>query len=248
MEPSLITGDHVLVTKLIPGARLFNIFASMNNEQVTIYRTPGIRKIKRNDIIVYHFVHSRTWDKIEMHIMQYHIKRCIGLPGDTVVIQNGVYSVKGIDAPLGNRDSQHYVSEQDNSELPDEVFNTFPYDSIIGWNIKNFGPFYIPKKGDRIVMNRTNYILYKKAIEFEQKTHLEYRDSFVYLNNKPINEYLFQKNYYFTAGDRTEDSQDSRYWGLLPEEYIVGKAWIIWKSVDPYTDKFRWDRFLKRIK
>lgn len=49
------------------------------------------------------------------------------------------------------------------------------------------------------------------------------------------------------AGDKGENSQDSRYWGLLPEEYIVGKAWIIWKSVDPYTDAFRWGRFMKRI-
>ena len=49
------------------------------------------------------------------------------------------------------------------------------------------------------------------------------------------------------AGDRVEDSQDSRYWGLLPEDYIVGKAWIIWKSVDPHTGKFRWERFLKKI-
>lgn len=62
-----------------------------------------------------------------------------------------------------------------------------------------------------------------------------------------INGYRLRKNYYFMAGDNGMNSQDSRYWGMLPEEYIVGKAWIIWKSVDPYTDKFRWDRFLKVI-
>jgi signal peptidase I len=65
------------------------------------------------------------------------------------------------------------------------------------------------------------------------------------LNGKPLNTYQFQKNYYFMAGDQVEGSQDSRYWGLLPEEYIVGKAWIIRESTDPYTGKFKWDRFKK---
>ena len=84
-------------------------------------------------------------------------------------------------------------------------------------------------------------------IEWEQQKTLEYRDSAVYMNNQPIPYYQFQHNYYFMAGDKCENSQDSRYWGLLPEEYIVGKAWIVLKSTDPYTDTFRWERFLKVI-
>lgn len=67
------------------------------------------------------------------------------------------------------------------------------------------------------------------------------------LNGEPIREYRFLKNYYFMAGDKGLNSQDSRYWGLLPEEYIVGKAAFVWKSVDPYTGKLRWDRFMKKI-
>ena len=96
-------------------------------------------------------------------------------------------------------------------------------------------------------MNRTNYLLYRKLIEWEQKGSLKYQDSAVFLNGKTIESYRFQKNYYFMAGDKGANSQDSRYWGLLPEEYIVGKAVRIWKSVAPYTKKFRWDRFLKKI-
>ena len=96
-------------------------------------------------------------------------------------------------------------------------------------------------------MNRTNFVLYKKLIEWEQQGTLEYKDSTSFLNGKPIDVYRFLKNYYFMAGDNGMNSQDSRYWGMLPEEYIVGKAWIIWKSVDPYTEKFRWERFMKII-
>jgi signal peptidase I len=77
---------------------------------------------------------------------------------------------------------------------------------------------------------------------------LEYRDSVVYLAGKPIESYIFMKNYCFVAGDRAEDSQDSRYRGLFPEEYIVGKACLVWKSADPYTGKFRWERFLRIIR
>ena len=110
-----------------------------------------------------------------------------------------------------------------------------------GWN-------YVPKAGDEIEMDRTHYVLYKKVIEWEQRGTLTYRNSAVYLDGRPLPRYRFEKDYYFMGGDKAENSQDSRYWGLLPEEYIVGKVWKIWKSVDPYTDEFRWERFMKEVK
>lgn len=245
MEPELTTGDNVLVWKPTIGPRIFNLFASMRNEQTEIYRIPGFKKIKRNDILVFNFPHPNSWDKIEMHILKYYIKRCIGLPGDTLFIQNGYFHVQGVQAPLGNTNSQKQIATT--NKFGDGIYNSFPFDSVIGWNIKNFGPLYIPAKGDSIAMNQRNFQLYKKLIEWEQKESLQYKDSIAFLNGKPISGYRFLKNYYFMAGDNGMNSQDSRYWGLLPEEYIVGKAWIIWKSVDPYTDKFRWGRFLKVI-
>lgn len=245
MEPELTTGDNVLVWKPTIGPRIFNLFASMRNEQTEIFRIPGFKKIKRNDILVFNFPHPNSWDKIEMHILKYYIKRCIGLPGDTLSIQNGYFHVQGVQAPLGNTNSQKQIATT--NKFGDGIYNSFPFDSVIGWNIKNFGPLYIPAKGDSIAMNQRNFQLYKKLIEWEQKESLQYKDSIAFLNGKPISGYRFLKNYYFMAGDNGMNSQDSRYWGLLPEEYIVGKAWIIWKSVDPYTDKFRWGRFLKVI-
>lgn len=245
MEPGLTTGDNILVWKPTIGPRLFNLFASMRNEQTEIYRVPGFKHIKRNDILVFNFPHPNSWDKIEMHILKYYIKRCVGLPGDTLSIRNGFFQVEGLQTPLGNIDSQKRIAET--NDFQEGIYNSFPFDSIIGWNIKDFGPLYIPGKGDSISLDRTNFRLYKKPIEWEQQGKLEYKDSVVFLNGNPIAGYRFRKNYYFMAGDNGMNSQDSRYWGLLPEEYIVGKAWIIWKSVDPYTDKFRWERFLKVI-
>lgn len=246
MEPGLTTGDNVLVWKPTIGPRIFNLFASMRNEQTEIYRIPGFKKIKRNDVLVFNFIHPNGWNKIEMHILKYYIKRCVGLPGDTLSIRNGFYHISGLQpTTLGNISSQKKIATTD--KFHDGIFPSYPYDSIIGWNIKDFGPFYIPGKGDSVTLNRTNFLLYKKLIEWEQQSSLQYRDSIAFLNGNPMAGYRFRKNYYFMAGDNGMNSQDSRYWGLLPEEYIVGKAWIIWKSVDPYTEKFRWERFLKVI-
>ncbi len=245
MEPELTIGDNILVLKPTIGPRVFNLFASMRNEQTEIYRIPGIKKIQRNDILVFNFPHPNSWNKIEMHILKYYIKRCVGLPSDTLSIQNGFFHVKGIETSLGNMESQNKIATTEQFE--DGIFHSFPFDSIISWNIKDFGPLYIPGKGDSITLNQTNCRLYRKLIEWEQQGSLQYKDSTIFLNGTPINGYRFQKNYYFMAGDNGMNSQDSRYWGLVPEEYIVGKAWIIWKSVDPYTDKFRWNRFLKVI-
>ena len=245
MEPELTIGDNILVLKPTIGPRVFNLFASMRNEQTEIYRIPGIKKIQRNDILVFNFPHPNSWNKIEMHILKYYIKRCVGLPSDTLSIRNGFLHVKGIETSLGNMESQNKIATTEQFE--DGIFHSFPFDSIISWNIKDFGPLYIPGKGDSITLNQTNCRLYRKLIEWEQQGSLQYKDSTIFLNGTPINGYRFQKNYYFMAGDNGMNSQDSRYWGLLPEEYIVGKAWIIWKSVDPYTDKFRWNRFLKVI-
>lgn len=247
MEPVLVPGDRVVVNKMIPGARLFNLFSSIRGEQVTVYRMPGIGKLKRNDVIVFHFPHPHTWDKLEMHILKYYIKRCIGLPGDSVRIRDGRYQIEGISGYLGNREGQEELTGRCKASFRPEIFSAFPHDSTFNWTILNFGPLYLPKAGDSIPLNRVNYILYKQAIEWEQQKKLVFRDSVCYLQNISLTGYRFVKNYYFVAGDEMENSQDSRYWGILPEDFIVGKAWLIWRSVDPYTKKTNNRRFLKRI-
>ena len=247
MEPELVEGDFVAVWKPTLGARLFNLNATLRLEQTEIHRVPGLRGVRRGDVLVFNFPHPNGWDKIEMHILKYYIKRCIGLPGDTLSIRNGRFRINGTNEPLGNMDSQERIGRTLPGKFPDGVYKAFPFDSVISWNIRNFGPLYVPKAGDKVKMNRENYLLYRKLIAWEQKAEINYNDLTVFLNGEPIREYRFLKNYYFMAGDKGLNSQDSRYWGLLPEEYIVGKAAFVWKSVDPYTGQFRWDRFMKKI-
>ena len=247
MEPELIEGDAILIWKPTLGARLFNLQAAMQLKQVNIHRIPGFRKVKRNDVLVFNFPHPNGWDKIEMHILKYYIKRCIGLPGDTLSIQQGIFKVNKINMPLGNIKSEEKIGQTIPEDFPKGVYHSYPFDPAFNWNIQNFGPLYIPQAGDRLPMNRRNYLLYHKLIAWEQKTKIEYKDSIVFLNGKQIEDYCFQKNYYFMAGDKGMNSQDSRYWGLLPEEYIVGKATLVWKSVNPYNKEIRWDRLFKII-
>lgn len=237
MVPTLIPGDNIVVSKMIPGARLFNLFAALRDEEVEIKRMPGIRPVKHNDVLVFNFPHTGSWDTIHMDIRKYYVKRCIGLPGDTLVIDHSMYRIKGSDVSLGNREAQIRLSRQKDELLEEGVFRSFPYDSVSNWNIKNFGPLYIPKKDDRIVLTPENILLYRKLIAWERQTPEPVR---------PGDVYQFTHNYYFMAGDLVENSQDSRYWGLLPEDFIVGKAFFIWKSKMP-GGSFKWDRFFKII-
>ncbi|MBR5194085.1 MAG: S26 family signal peptidase, partial [Bacteroidaceae bacterium] len=117
----------------------------------------------------------------------------------------------------------------------------------VGWNIGEFGPLYILKEGSRVDLTVENALVYRKAIEWEQRKKLHIRGGSICLGDSIIKEYTFGKNYYFTAGDNVLSSQDSRYWGVLPEEYIVGKATRIFRSVHKHTGKERWKRFMKKI-
>jgi len=248
MEPAIIPGDYVLVNKLTYGTRIFDLFDAVEGKKVTIRRIPGLEKIRHNDVIIFHIPYPNTGNKIEMNMSKYFIKRCIGISGDTLCIVNGIYTVNSDrEKRLGNYSEQLILSSKMKEMLPDCVYKSFPWDSTFNWNIKNFGPIYIPKKGEHIVLDRTNSVVYKKIIEWEKGYFLTFQNDTLLDNGKPLSAYTFYHNYYFMGGDKVENSQDSRYWGLLPDDLIVGKAWLIWKSVDISSGRFRWDRFLKKI-
>lgn len=250
MEPALVPGDRILVNKWVMGARVFNVWESMDGKEVRIWRLPGYSRIKRNDVIVFNFPHHHRWDSISMDIMAYYVKRCVALPGDTFEIRDGYNKVRGYDGMLGNEDTQRMLSHllSDSVSVPQVLLQGgFPGDDRIGWNIGEFGPLYLPEEGSKIKMTLANALVYRKTIEWEQKKKLRLCGDSIYLGDSLITEYRFLKNYYFAVGDNVLDSRDSRYWGLLPEEYIVGKATRIFRSVKRYTGEERWERFMKEI-
>jgi len=249
MDPTIIPGDYILVNKMAYGARLFDIFDAIEGEKVKINRVPGFSRIKNNDVVVFHIPHPTTWNKIEMNMSKYFIKRCIGIPGDTLRIENGIYTINSDKTKkYGNVAAGQMLSYMTKEFISDGVYYTFPGDSTLNWNIKDFGPMYIPGKGNTVSLNRTNILLYCKIIEWEKGYPLILKQDTLWDKQNALLTYTFTHDYYFMGGDKVENSQDSRYWGLLPDDLIVGKAFIIWKSKEPFTNKIRWNRILKVIK
>ena len=253
MMPTLQPGDRVLVNKPLKGARLFDVWDAAEHRPFDIRRLPGLEEFKRGEVLVFNFPYPERWDSIGFDVMLYYVKRCIAQPGDTVEIRDARYRVRGVDTPIGNAGSQERLSQMLARKYGREemirrhCYYTFPHDSVLGWSVRNFGPLYVPARGDSIAMTRNHYLFYKNLIEWEQRGKLSYRAGRYYLKDKEITGYRFRENYYFMGGDNCLNSQDSRYWGLLPECYIVGKATRIWKSVAPYTGTVNWERIWKKI-
>ena len=113
------------------------------------------------------------------------------------------------------------------------------------WSTDNYGPIWIPKKGARVVLTPENYAIYERPIRVYENNEFYLKDGKFYLNGKETSEYVFKMDYYFMMGDNRHQSQDSRFWGFVPEDRIVGKAWMIWFSWDGGP---RWKRFFRVVK
>lgn len=248
MEPVLKSGDYIIATKLVPGARIFpSLTIPYTTSRPDFRRLKGIRAVKRNDVLVFNFPYT-DWNKLGFDPDVYYVKRCVAIPGDTFYIRNGKYMVKGCNDILGNEQGQKELAHCTPDNTHPYIYNCFPYRPSFGWTIKNFGPLYVPRSGDKITMDTMNIYLYKRMIEYETSARINIKSDSVFMNDSLIQSYTFKTNYYFMAGDYVSDSRDSRYWGLLPEDHIVGKAVVIWKSTDPVSGKIRWDRILKSIR
>jgi signal peptidase I len=126
----------------------------------------------------------------------------------------------------------------------------FPHHKNFDWTEDNFGPLYVPEKGKTIQLTLNNLPLYERVISTHERNNLEVRDSTIYINGEATNEYTFKMDYYFMMGDNRHNSADSRYWGFVPENHVVGEAVFIWLSIDKYgrfLDKIRWDRLFNVI-
>ena len=121
----------------------------------------------------------------------------------------------------------------------------YPYDTLHKWTEDNFGPLWVPKKGAVITLTKDNYSLYERPIRVYEHNKLEYRNGRFYIDDKETNQYTFKMNYYWMMGDNRHGSQDSRFWGFVPEDHVVGSASLIWMSWD---HGIRWKRLFKSIK
>lgn len=128
----------------------------------------------------------------------------------------------------------------------------FPFDTAYKWNVDNFGPLYIPKKGATIELTIQNLPIYTRIIEAYELNKLEVKNGKIFINGVETTKYTFKLDYYWMMGDNRHNSADSRFWGFVPNDHIVGKAVFVWLSLDQnktlFKGKIRWNKIFRIVK
>jgi signal peptidase I len=244
MEETLKVGDFLLVTKFTYGATTpRNI--PFTDIRIPFVKLPGFKEPKLGDIIVFDFPGDRD-DKQSKEVLNY-IKRCVGLPGDSIRVVNKVLYNNGVAFP--NPPNSKFISPLQAANMSNP--RIFPKGS--GWNEDNYGPIRIPKAGDQIKIDSSNFDAWKMFVIREGRTIRLGQDMRVYVDEQvlPDGMYTVKRDYLFMMGDNRNNSLDSRFWGFMPKENVVGEAFLIYWSWDAnigFNEFFkllgtiRWDR------
>lgn len=242
IDAILLNGDLIVLNKLEYGPRFLNFFKYLNENSLDFYRIKGVGGINRNDLMVFNLPkYIIRNDTSNMHYNIY-TRRCVAISGDTMLIKNG---------DIYNNGLMSFTCKQSRDEIKycDCILNKlFPFKDKNTWRLENYGPLIIPQKGKCIKLSHDNFAIYKEVIEFERNS-IQYSNDSIFVGNE-INKYTFKKNYYFMIGDDFYSSHDSRYWGFIPEEYIIGKVGCILFSVNPTKtgwNQIRKNRICKKI-
>ncbi len=168
------------------------------------------------------------------------------------------YAITATQSAVDNLQTLDFITDVYPEIIPAGDENTpyraFPYrPDLVKWNRDNFGPLTVPKEGMTVdLTNELNFALYKGVITtFDHNKDAVEKDGKIYLDGKEIKEYTFKQDYYFMMGDNRYESDDSRFWGFVPEDHIVGKAVFIWMSIDAegtLLNKIRWKRLFSIIR
>ena len=137
------------------------------------------------------------------------------------------------------------VTDADHADMG----KTYPVNANTGWTRDNYGPVWIPAKGKSIKLTMDNIAVYERPIRVYEGNELEVKNGKIYINGKESTEYTFKMDYYWMMGDNRHNSLDSRYWGFVPEDHVVGKPIFIWLSINPESigQKIRWSRLFNMV-
>jgi len=328
LEKSLLVGDFLFVSKMNYGARvpmttialpmvhdsipLTKRKSYLNWPQLPYFRLPAFQKIHNCDIVVFNWPadtvykfrdnSGRRADK-PIDKKSNYVKRCVGIPGDSLSIKDGIVYINGQLLALPERakpqysykvaldgktpidfeylfkdmnvtDGAGFTSDKRDTlfisaltsagaerlknvpgitsvtrEISKGVENgIFPH--INKWNRDNFGPIYIPQAGKTVALTTETLPFYKMIITEYEGNDLKVNDDEIKINGQVAKEYTFKQNYYWMMGDNRHNSEDSRYWGYVPENHIVGKPVFIWMSWDTNgkgLGKIRWERLFTTV-
>lgn len=215
MEPTLHDGQKIRVNKLAMGPRIYLSY-DFESPELKSVRLPGFRRLKPGDIAVLNCPEGWGQGKMGFKINYVYAKRCIGVPGDSVSIVNGFY----VNSSLPGKRICPAENQSMLAMTPDSILSSMgvylgasPHRRL-DWTIRDFGPLRLPRKGDIAVMDSVGAALYGRIIEYETGARPAVDGS----------EYTFRHGYYFFGGDNVLNSRDSRYFGLVQDDFIVGKV------------------------
>lgn len=245
MKNSLIEGDFILINKASYKLSTPDVIP-FTGIQIGKTNLISFSKPSRNDVVVF----RPPSDLLIQDSLSYNhfVKRIIGLPGDTIQIQKKEVYINSRKQKFP-KDSQIDLINIKRPGIPDQ--GIFPEGRK--WNSDNYGPIRIPARGDTIQINPKTASEWQMLVSIEQGVgSVSIEGTVVNINGKPVREYVVQKDYYFLLGDNRDDSFDSRSFGYVPEEAIIGKARFIYWSLrnDPelsFPSNIRFDRFFKSI-
>jgi signal peptidase I len=291
-----------------------------NKLQLPYFRFPGFQNIKNNDYVVFgqpadtlrnmnDFTPDRNYYK-PIDKKTNLVKRCVGIPGDTLEIKNGYVYINGkknklpdrgelqfsyvmyLKRPLSRNVVESFLKKFDIDDYAQDVSNnagsayllsaasdkaiaqlnshpevskiepykqepgrytgTFPRDPNYAWNVDYFGPLYIPKAGTTTALTVENLPIYDRLIQEYEGRKVVAKGNRVFLDDKLVTEYTFEKDYYWMMGDNRNNSIDARAWGFVPFDHVIGKPVFIWMSIDGINDglknwSIRWDRVFTTV-
>jgi signal peptidase I len=242
MEDTILVGDFVLVNKFIYGASSPK-YIPFTQIELPFFRLPAFKDPRRTDIVVFEYPGDR--DKLQADELGVnYVKRCIGTPGDTIEIKDKVVFINGEELwrppniKYYNGRNGHYLKPKPVGYGDPRIFP-----KGMNWNEDNYGPLVVPKAGATIPLNKYNIEQWRTIIDREYGERVvKVKDDVVYINELPVSSYTFKKDYYFMMGDNRDDSLDSRFWGFVARDMVVGQAFIVlfsWDRNIPFAQLFK---------
>lgn len=223
MENTLQIGDFLLVNKLSYGLRTPR-YIPLTNVRITSLSIPLFTEVERGDIVVFEYPNGLEYLESEGQVN--YIKRCIGLPGDTVMIRDSKVFVNGKELTQPS-----HARTSDRRSFSHAEVRFLPGGK--GYTEDDFGPVIVPRKGEKIALNAETLDEWKRLIHLEGHRVFAGLDGVVKVDGKETTEYVVEDDYYFMLGDNRHNSMDSRYWGFVPDKNLIGEALMVYWSWDP---------------
>ncbi|MBU2492408.1 MAG: signal peptidase I [Bacteroidetes bacterium] len=226
MENTILAGDFLIVNKFIYGGSTPR-YIPFTNIRLPFINFPSLDEPDRFDILVFEYPGER--DQLYNEEVVHYVKRCIGLPGDKIKIVDRVVFINGEE--LNIPPHVNYLKNRATPRGAEEVY-IFPKGK--NWNSDNYGELTVPKEGHIINLTLSNIDEWETFINRElEKEAVTVKNGKIYINGNESDTYTVKKDYYFMMGDNRDNSLDSRYWGFVSRDRIVGSPIVVLWSVDP---------------